>query len=811
MYISYNWLKDFVRLPAKIKPETVAAELTGHTVEVEGLNRQADQFSKVVVGRVLEVRPHPNADRLRLTVVDVKTKRLEIVCGAPNVAVGQLVPVALVGAKLPNGLEIKESLIRGEKSSGMICAEDELGLGKEHAGILVLRDNAKVGLPFAKYLSADDIVLEIDNKSLSNRPDLLNHYGLARELAAIFNLPLKPYEKFYQRKWDAPGHQTHQLSVKVEDSERCPRYLAVRVDNIKVQESPAWLKARLISIGQRPINNIVDLTNYVMFDCGQPMHAFDAAAVKKIEVRRAAANESVETLDEQERILDNGDLVITDGRKILAIAGVMGARHSGVTSETTALVLESANFLAPAVRRTAQKLGLRTEASVRFEKSLDPLLAESAMFRFLTLLQDLCPEMKLAGVPVDVNNSQSRPVAIELDLDWLAGKIGQVIPRAEILGGLKRLGFTIKNESAESEPLSVVVPSWRATKDVSRREDLAEEVLRLYGYDQIVSHLPVLPMNEPEANEARQLERRIKQILAWKHSLNEAYNYSFVGEEQLKKLNIDFFQHLRLVNPLAETQGLLRQSLVPGLVGNIKTNQARNEDFGFFEIGTVFFRASGNLPKDVANGDFLPYQEKRLGLALAGGGDLFDRLKGLLASLLKNLVDHEVAVEFAVPEHCPGWAHEYAAAKVMAAGRELGLIAALRPSAYVDLNLKKSVVLAEINLPALAELVFGTTTHHFQELPKYPPVSRDLAFVVEPEILYNDVRREILQFDPLIRSVELFDVYTGDQLSGGQKSLAFHILYQSPDQTLTAEAVDTIQQSLVEHLVQKFGGRLRDF
>jgi len=809
MYISLNWLKDYLKIPAKIKPENIAEELTRHTVEVEGLVNLTDQFNHVVVGRVLEVGKHPNADRLRVTVVDVKDKKLNIVCGASNVAAGQLVPVARVGASLPNGLEIKESLIRGEKSEGMICAEDELGLGKNHEGIMVLKDKAKIGESFAKYLKADDIILEIDNKSLSNRPDLLNHYGIAREVSAIFNLPLKPYDKSFNRKYDFLGIKENKLEVKVAAPEACPRYLAVKVGQIEIKESPAWLKERLVAINQRPINNIVDLTNYVMFDCGQPMHAFDAAKIKKIAVRYADKGETIETLDEKERTLSPEDLVITDGREAIALAGIMGGHNSEISPETTALLLESANFNAGIIRKTSQRLGLRTESSLRFEKSLDPSLPEIAIFRFLTLLKEVCPKMKIESALIDVNHADLNQISVELDLEWLRNKIGQEIPREDVVNILEKLGFVLDGKS--DGKLKAIVPSWRATKDIATKEDLAEEVLRLYGYDKIVSQMPVLEMALPEVNKERRLERQIKNILYLKNSLNEAYNYSFVGEEQLKKMNIDFFNHLKLANPLSGIHNLLRQSLVPGLASNIKTNQFKSDDFGFFEIGRVFFKAPGSLKRDKAGEEFLPYQEKRLGLVITGEDDLFIRLKGVVDNLLKNILDQTVEAEFAVLDNIPGWADNNSSAKVSVLGQELGVIALLGNEAGENMNLKRGVALAELNFNKLAEMVFDRPAFRFAEPPKYPPVTRDLAFVVENKILYNDLRKEIMDFNPLIRSVELFDVYIGNKLEGGKKSLAFHLSYQADDRTLTAGEVDKIQTDLVADLSDKFKATLRNF
>ncbi|MDP2944502.1 MAG: phenylalanine--tRNA ligase subunit beta [bacterium] len=809
MYISLNWLKDYVRIPSKIKPEDIAKELTNHTVEVEGLVNSAEQFDKIVVGKVLEVVKHPNADRLRLTVVDVKKKKLNIVCGAPNIAPGQMVAVATAGALLPNGLEIKESLIRGHKSEGMICAEDELGLGKNHEVIMVLKESAKIGEAFAKYLKADDIIFEIDNKSLSNRPDLLNHYGLARELAAIFNLRLLPYEKKFARQGDFLDAKNNRLEVKVSAPDACPRYLAVKVSGIEIKESPAWLKERLVAVNQRPINNIVDLTNYIMFDCGQPMHAFDAAKIKKILVRQAEKNETIETLDEKERVLSVDDLVITDGRQAVALAGIMGGRSSEITPETKELVLESANFSAATVRRTSQKLNLRTESSIRFEKALDPTLPETAIFRFLTLLKEICPSMKIASPLIDINNTRPKQLTVELDLGWLKNKIGQEIPRADVISILEKLGFSL--DGKKEEILKVSIPSWRATKDISSKEDLAEEILRLYGYDKIEAQLPTLAMDLPEVNETGKIERKIKNILCLQGSLSEAYNYSFVGADQLKKLNIDFFNYLKLANPLSGIQNLLRQSLAPGLVANIKTNQFKSADFGFFEIGNVFFKTMGNVRKDDIEGNFLPYQEKHLGLVIAGGGDLFGRLKSAINSLFKNLFNPGIETEFLVLDNLPGWADKYSAAKVVVLGQELGVVGWLSHEATVNLNLKKATALAELNFNKLVELIFNQPPFRFTEAPKYPPLMRDLAFVAPNKILYNDLRREISRFNPLIKSVELFDIYIGNKLAGGQKSLAFHLSYRAEDRTLTAEEVDKIQAALIAYLAQKFEAKLRDF
>ena len=810
MYISYNWLQEFIKIPPKLTPEEISENLTNHTVEVESFVNQAQQFDKVVVGKILEVNKHPNADRLRLLIVDVKTEKLNIVCGAPNVAVGQLVPVALIGANLPNGLEIKESEIRGEKSYGMVCAEDELGLGNDHAGIMILKENAKIGDDFSKYLKLNDIVFEVDNKSLSNRPDLLSHYGIARELAAIFDLKLKPYNKIYSFKDEFLSDKENKLEVKVENKELCPRYMALKVDNIKVEDSPSWLKERLIAVGQRPINNIVDLTNYVMLEIGQPLHAFSSDKVKKITVRLANKNEIIETLDDKERSLGADDIVIADGSKAIAIAGLMGGKNSEINNDSKSLILEAANFKAISIRRTSQRLGLRTEASTRFEKSLDPNLSTEAVFRFLSLLKELCPEMTLASSLIDINNSLIPNLEIELDLNWLNNKIGQAIPKDTVINILSKLGFKVN--TSHKELLKVAVPSWRATKDISTKEDLAEEILRLYGYDNIESKLPLQLLTLPLLNQERILERKIKDILVLKDSLTETYNYSFVGEEQLKKMNIDFFNYLRLANPLSGIQNLLRQSLVPGLAANIKTNQAKKNDLGFFEFGSVFFNAPGALNKDNSGQEKLPFQEKRLGIVLSGAKDeVFFELKGITDSLFKEALNSGAEAQFSSLDNIPGWADSKMVAKVSLLNKEVGVIAMLSSNVEDNLNLKLKTAVLEINFDLLADIIINYPALRFKEAPKYPALMRDLAFVVSEEILYNDLRELILNFNPLIKSVELFDIYSGNKLEKNEKSLAFHLEYQSDEKTMTAEEVDSIQSALLTEMARKFEAKLRDF
>jgi phenylalanyl-tRNA synthetase beta chain len=809
MFLSLNWLRDLVNIPKSVSPEELGAKLTNHTVEVEKTEKQAARFDKVVVGKVLEVNKHPNSDHLNLTRVDVGEKEpLEIVCGAPNVAAGQLVPVALIGAELPNGMKIEEREVRGEKSFGMICAEDELGLGNDHAGIMVLDKKAKIGQPFGEYLDLDDVIFEVDNKSLSNRPDLWGHLGMSREFAAILEVETtKEFKRLLENKI-ANDENLEKVKVKVEESDLCPRYMAVKIEGVEVKSSPEWMQKRLSAAGMRPINNIVDATNYVMLELGQPMHAFDAALVQEIIVRTAKKDEAIKTLDGADRVLDNSMLVIADKDKAIAIAGVMGSEASEINSATHAVILEAANFQAASIRKTSTKLGLRTEASMRFEKSLDPNNCEAALARCFELIKETCPEAKVASQVADLNDFKLNLGPIDFDLNWAAKRLGEDIGKEKIINILETLGFGIAN--ADDNLLKITIPTWRATKDISIREDILEELVRIYGYNNIKISLPIVEMRAPEQNEERNLERRIKNILALGAGSTETYNYSFVGEEKLNKLKINPKNYLRLANPLSNFQTMLRQNLLENLVDNIKANQAKYEQISLFEVGSIFWDAIGSINKDTERKENLPFQAKHLALIEAGASatEVYDKVKGKLEYLLENF---DLTVRFEVSEMIPEWADKKIFAKIFVGGEDIGLVANFPKEILTTLGIKKEVAILEIDLEKLIKMILSMPAKQYLKPNKYPAMERDLAFVVKENVLYNNIKAELGKFDPLITGVELFDVYQGKNLPSGQKSLAFHIIYSSPERTLESAEVDAIQNKLIIHLQEKFEAQIRNF
>ena len=825
MQLSLNWLKDFVDIPKSMTAEDLGMRLTMHTVEVEKVEREKDKFNNIVVGKILEIKKHPHADKLLIAIVDVgkaieakHASPLRIVCGASNIEVGQLVPVALAGATLPNGMEIKKVEVRGEKSNGMLCSPRELGLGEDHGGIFILDKKAKVGQNLAEYFGLKDTVFELDNKSITHRSDLWSHYGIAREISAFLGVKFKQYNAPAVANALAGKNaaKSVQVKVKIEDFDLCPRYMAIAIDGITIEPSPQWLEERLIAAGMRPLNNIVDITNYVMLELGQPMHAFGMEQIAtddktsshecNIVVRAAKRGENIETIDGEKRELMDEDVVITSGKKVIAVAGVMGGANSEITNESKTIILESANFNYISIRKTSQRLGLRTESSMRFEKGLDPNLCEVALARAVELIKKLCPKAKVVSNLADLKKFQLNQGPIELNLEWLEKLIGEKIEKNKVIRILTCLGFKVETQNLTS--LRVTIPTWRATRDISIPEDLVEEVARIYGYGRIKPAMPRVEMKQPERNEERTLERKIKNILTGAPALIEVYNYSFVSEDQLKKLSINSGSHLRLINPIASHQTLLRQDLAPNLFNNVKDNQGKFDRLAIFEIGNVYLSSEGTVIKDSEGKEFLPYQEKRLGIVLAlSNVDVFRKVKGIIYYLLSGF---DLEASYKKSEFIFPWAEKNICADIVVNRKIIGAVAQLSSACANKLNIKRPVAIAEINFRELFNLFKAGGQKKYKAIVKYPAAVRDLAFVVDANILYNDIRKELVNFSETVKEVELFDVYEGGKLGANKKSLAFHIVYQA-DRTLTSEEVDKMQEVLIGKLEKKFGAKIRDF
>jgi len=812
MLISYNLLKKYVSLPA-VDAKEVAEKLKATTVEVEGLQDQGELLNNIVVGKVTSAVKHPNADKLKLCKVDVGNEEIQIVCGGSNVRESMLVALAKVGAKVQwHGegelIELKPTKIRGEESFGMICAATEIGLGeifplKDEKEILDLSDkNYKVGLPLAQAIGLNDIVFEIDNKSLSHRPDLWGHYGMARELSVLYNRDLKEYET----KKIVPG-KVKKLAVKVTDDKLCPRYMAVAMSGIKVAPSPVWMQEKLMSLGHHPINNIVDITNYIMLELGQPMHAFDSDKVRdEIVVRLAKKDEKIIALDKNEYILEQNDLVIADSEKSLAIAGVMGGQESAINDNTTTIIFESANFNAASVRKTSSRLNLRSDSSMRFEKSLDPNQCELALQKAVELVLECCPEARVDSKVVDEKNFSLPVGPIELSFDIFQKKLGVEIPLKEILNILTRLGFEVK---AKKDILSIKIPTWRATKDVAIAEDVVEEVARFYGFNNIISTLPSLPIYPPRKNHLRSLERELANILVRELGYAEVYNYSFVSEAQVKKLGDDLSRYLELDNPLSKERPYLRCNLLPNLLENVRNNIENYSEVKIFEIGKVFSTKESGLRVDDNGDSLLPKQDTLLTAVYVNKKDEtpFWQVRRVLESVFRNLsLDFSVVpADIVMP-----WEHPTRLGFVENGGEKLGVLCEVNPLVAQNLGIEQRVGLLQLNLSVLVNwLEKHELKSTYQPLSIFPEVKRDLAFLVKRDITHEQILKVLQRSSDLLKTVELFDVYQGDKIADNSKSMAYRLTYADSTRTLTTIEVDTAVEKAKKTLEEKFGAKVR--
>jgi len=825
MLISKQWLSEFVKLPKAVSDADIARAVTLSTVEVEKTIDQSETMDKMVVGLVKTVAPHPNADKLKICQVDVGVfspakgeprggdRRIaQIVCGGTNVAEGMKVAVALPGSRVRwhgegDLVELAKTKIRGEESEGMICAGAEIGIEKSNEGEHEIMDLSGLDVPagtsLAEALGRDDVIFEIEHKSLTNRPDLMGHYGMAREVAALFRAPLTPYEPPAPH---APKTTKSPLTVTVEDKRLCPRYMAVAVEGVKVAPSPAWLRNRLLSCGVRSVNNVVDVTNYVLLELGQPMHAFDADKIGggnvEIRVRTAKNGEKIACLDDATYELTQEDLLITDGRKTpIAIAGVMGGMDSAVTDATTRIVFESANFSPVSVRKTSSRLALRSESSARFEKSLDPEQCELALRRAVQLLRDLCPESRVASQVADAYPNPPKPVVIEMAASEIAERLGSDIPDKDAMDILSRLGFSTKGTA---KTLLVTVPSWRATKDVSIREDIIEEVARVWGYDRIPSSLPSFPIVAPAQDPVRLLARRLRHALAARFNATEAYRYAFVSPETLRALGLDVAGHLALANPLADDRPYLVRSLIPNLLESVATNQHMFSTVSLFEIDRVFIGDQDG--EEDGQGGRLPAQPYHLAVAHSVQGD--ERPFISARAMVEEMLSAEgFAVSFVAVSKPDAWMHAGRSAEILVDDKRIGIVAEVVSEAASALGIDRRAAVIEINLSSLS--LTPSRLPAFASLPQFPDAKRDLAFIVDDQIPYAEVEKSLHAASPIIVSIELFDVYRGKGVEEGKKSLAVHLVLRAKDRTLASAEAETEVAKLVKVIESAFHGTIR--
>lgn len=779
MRISLNWLRDYVKI--SVPAEKLGELLTLHTAEVEEVIDQGKSFDKMVVGKVLKLKPHPNADKLKIAMVDVGEKDpVKVVCGGVNLKEGQTIPFAPPGAYVRwhgegDLVKLEAAKIRGEESFGMICAGEEIGLPPAPPeGITVLETDAKPGTPLAKALNFDDTILEFDNKSLTHRPDLWGHYGIAREIAALTGSKLK---KLSPKK---PREGKEKLSIKINANDLCPRYLGVKISGIKVQESPEWLRKKLISAGHATYNNIVDITNFISSELGQPMHAFDDRFISGgIIIRTAEKDEKFTTLDGSKHKLTDKSLVIADHKKPIALAGVMGGENSDIQDDTTTIIFESANFDPVSVRKTSVQLGLRTESVQRFEKSLDPALAELAMLRAIELTLELCPGAKLETPIIDVGNFKPKTLKIKIDPEKVSSKIGAKISKQEIKKILESLEFKV------SPSFEVEVPSFRATRDIEGEDDIIEEVARIFGYQNIPTSFPALPPKLPIENRERFLKHKARDIISLGMGFTEVSNYSFYSEKDFQNCKLPEKDHIKLANYLSEDQTHLRTSLLPNMLKALKTTLKHQASPKLYEIGRTY--------KEI--GKYMPLEEKWI-LGLTTGS--FFEAKGAAETFLEKF--GAINPKTAESRNHPPYAHPQKTATILVKGQEIGKIYEIHP------EIAQASVF-EINFTAL--VASGQREHKYLSLPRFPSLELDVSVVLPEKVTAADAQKAIEKAEKsLIKTIDLFDIYRGKGLKETEKALAYHIELRADDRTLTDEEMAQIQKQVFKNL-EALGGKIR--
>ena len=811
MKVSLNWIKDYVALPADMDLKRLAYDLTMSTVEVEDTIELAKQFDNMVVGQIKTIEQHPNADKLKVCKTDIGGEVKDIVCGGSNLSEGMKVAVALPGAMCKwHGegelVEIKKSKLRGVESYGMICGAVEIGLAdlfptKEEAHILDLSDfDAPAGTPLADALDLNDIILEIDNKSMTNRPDLWGHYGIARELAALYHLPLKPFRHF-----DRNIENTAGFHVTVEDAERCPRYLSAQIEGLSVKPAPYQMQSRIWKVGMRPINALVDITNYVMLATGQPTHAFDSDHIAgHIIVRRAGEGEKLLLLNGKELPLSTDDLVIADDAGAVGLAGVMGGAKDSILPETSRVILEVANFDAKGIRRTALRYDNRTEASARYEKAIDPERCDQAFDLSMQLFSELYPEMKVTGL-VDQYPVHLQQAEIDVTLSWLERRLGKSLTPDDVKKKMELLGYQV---SFNGDNMHVVVPTWRSTGDVSIKADIMEEVARMYGYENFEA-APITTSFDGAINQLdKDLERKIKEYLAFRCGMQEIFTYPWMDELYVNAVLQSTEGILALSTPPSPAERFVRSSLLPNLCKAVVKNERYFDEFAIFETAQVFRDENYTTPYDPR--EKLPSQRKHVaGAFVCGGKDittLFRKAKGVLEMMPRYT--HMEGFTFR-QEKKPVWADNVVWLNVYLGEERIGDLALLSKKVSMECGIKNlNVMLFELDQDCMKP--FRSRTNSFTHLPEYPMTEYDISVLLPGEVKWEDVAQTIRGVkSELFHGAQFVDEYRGKQVPDGKKSVTVRLAIGSKEKTLTSAEIEEVANGVINKLVKRFGAELR--
>ena len=809
MQVSTKWLKDYMKID--ITPEELAEKLTMAGIPVENVVHADEGLEKVVTGKIEKLEAHPDSDHLQVCQMNVGTgELLQIVTGAPNVKQGQIVPVALVGAHLPNGQKISKGKLRGVASNGMLCSAQELKLELENlpeeqkTGIYILPEDTPIGVPAKEVLGLDDVVLEFE--LTANRGDCFSVYGIVREAAVLTEQEVNfPEIKVNE---DDKDNAADLVTIKIDDPDLCSRFSSRVLKNVKLGPSPDWMQQRLQGAGIRAINNVVDVTNFVMVELGQPMHAYDYDEVKGhvLNARRAVKGEQLHTLDDSNRLAKGGELVIADAEKAAGLAGVMGGFETEITEKTKTVILEAASFNSASIRRTSRGVGLHSEASGRFERGVDETQTIRALDRAAQLLQDMGACTVCKGV-VDIYPKPKSEITVEFSPEQINARLGTNIKVDSMINILTKLGFVVDKITNN---YNVKVPSWR--NDVTMWEDLSEEVARIYGYDNIPSTLPVGVTSQGHQSDMQNFVDKIKSVLV-SLDMSEELSFSFTNPTMFDKMNVPEDSELRkavpIMNPLTDDYPLLRTTLLSSVMENIARNYSRkNEDVRLFEIAPVFYPKALPITEQPIEtlklaGIIMGRREPKGWNQNSAEVDFYD-MKGILEELFSRIAIDKYTVE--AGEH---FAMHPGKTAVFKKGKDiLATVGEIHPAISAAFDIPKKMYVFEADVETL--LKYTAKNFHYEQLPKYPAITRDLAVLVDKSIAAGEVEKTITKNGGKhFEKVTLFDVYTGNRIADDKKSLAFNIKFQSTDRTLTDEEADEAFKKILTAVEKQFNAELR--
>ena len=812
MKLSLSWIRDYVTIPENMDLKKLAYDLTMSTVEVEDVEYLARRFDNMVVGIIEKIEAHPNADKLRVCKVDIGSGEIKnIVCGGINLREGMRVAVSCPGAVVRwhgegEPVVIKNSKLRGVESFGMICASDEIGLGdlfpaSREAEIMDLSAfDVPAGTSLAEALDMDDIILEIDNKSMTNRPDLWGHYGIAREIAALYDLPLaeiKPYEPEVQSDF----------KVEITDPDRCTRYIGVEMSGVEVKPSPYQMQNRIWKVGMRPINALVDITNYVMLATGNPTHAFDADHITDhIVVRPAIKGERLRLLNEKELELCEDDLVITDSEGPVALAGVMGGAKDSILPHTERVILEVANFESTGIRRTALRYDNRTEASSRYEKAIDPERCGQAVALSMQYFHKIYPELKVTGF-CDKYVKKPERAEIDVNLTWLAKRLGKDLSNDVIRKKLELLGFDVE---ITGDNMHVIAPSWRSTGDISMKDDVMEEVARMYGYDNFEATAFTTAFTGAINQKDQDLLRNIKEYLAFRCGMQEVYTYPWMSDVYVKAVLQNTENVLKLATPPAPDLSCIRSSLLPNLCEAVVKNERYFSDFSIFEEAQVFFDRNYSSPYDET--ESLPEQRKHIGGAFASSEknitELFREAKGVLEYMPR--FTHMESFVFK-KDTKPVWADDVVWLNICLGDEKIGEMGLLAKKVSMECGIKNlSVMLFELDATKLKPL--KSRTNKFTHLAEYPETDYDISLLFQSDARWTDIHEAVMgkkKAGSLVKDASFVDEYRGKQIPAGKKSVTIRLTIGSDEKTLTSQEIENAANQVVKKLGKVMGAELR--